>query len=254
MSQEAKNRWLAEPENIRKRLESNVYCWRCQDMVTIRKGYDVVYKGGVVALEGFCSTCGNKVARVLDGLEEKLPKKSKTTKTKRVARQTLAKGKPALRYFIFNVWMHGDYPPTKEKRIIRKIQIAETKSLYNFAKVITQAFEFYFDHCFGFYSDFEKYHESEKAYELFYDLDDLDEPCALNVKSVKRTKLQQPFKQPGDTMLFLFDYGQGWHFFVELEEIKQAEKWDLKPVVLEHIGEAPLQYPSCEDEREEDGE
>lgn len=37
MSQEAKHIWLAEPEHIRKMLESNVYCWRCRDMVTIRE-------------------------------------------------------------------------------------------------------------------------------------------------------------------------------------------------------------------------
>lgn len=40
-------------------------------------------------------------------------------------------------------------------------------------------------------------------------------------------------------MLF-FDYGQGWYFTVELEDIKQADKWDLKPVILERIGEAPM--------------
>jgi hypothetical protein len=27
------------------------------------------------------------------------------------------------------------------------------------------------------------------------------------------------------------------------QEIKQAEKWDLKPMVLESVGKAPLQYP-----------
>ena len=250
MSQEAKNFWLAEPEHIRKMLESNVFCWRCKGEVTIREGYDVVQKGGVIALEGICSACGNKVARVLDGLEEKMPKKLKTKKVSSkaaVTRKADAKGKTALRYFVFNVWLYGDYPPTKENRIIRKIQIAETKSLYNFAKIITQAFDFYFDHCFGFYSDLEKYHESENAYELFYDLDEV-EPPAPHVKGVKRTKLQQAFKKQGDTMLFLFDYGDGWHFFVELEEIKQAEKWDLKPVILESIGKAPEQYPPCEDE------
>ena len=44
----------------------------------------------------------------------------------------------------------GDEKCTDEKKIIRKIKIAGTKSLYNFAKVITQAFGFYFDHCFDF--------------------------------------------------------------------------------------------------------
>jgi len=64
---------------------------------------------------------------------------------------------------------------------------------------------------------------------------------------VKHTKIQQVFNLPGDKMLFLFDYGDEWRFFVELEEIQQAEQWDLKPVILESIGKAPEQYPLCED-------
>lgn len=148
---------------------------------------------GVVVLQGFCGTCGHKVARVIDDLAPAPKKKAKA----------LASG-----LYIFDVWLYGGYPPTQDNRIIRKIQIAETKSLYNFAKVIIQAFDFYFDHCFGFYSDFNRLQDSEKAYELFYDLDDVETP-APHVKSVKRTKIQQVFKQPGDKMLFLFDYGDG---------------------------------------------
>jgi hypothetical protein len=50
-------------------------------------------------------------------------------------------------------------------------------------------------------------------------------------------------------MLFLFDYGNCWYFAVKLKEIKNAEKRDLKPVILESFGKAPLQYPPCEEER-----
>ena len=82
-----------------------------------------------------------------------------------------------------------------EGRIIRKIQIAPTKTLYNFAKVITQA-----------------------------------------------------FTDVGEKMIFLFDYGDGWQFNVELLEIHNGQKGDLKPVILESIGKAPLQYPPCEEE------
>ncbi|MBU0999509.1 plasmid pRiA4b ORF-3 family protein [Patescibacteria group bacterium] len=133
--------------------------------------------------------------------------------------------------------------------MIMIILFAGTKSLYNFAKVITQAFNFYFDHCFGFYDNFQRYHDSKKAYELFVDIG--EEPLTSITKGVKRTKIQQAFKNPGDKMPFLFDYGDGWYFAVELKEIKNAEKWDLKPVILESVGEVPLQYPPCEDEFEE---
>ena len=75
-----------------------------------------------------------------------------------------------------------------------------------------------------------------------------EEPSSATTKGVKNTKIMQAFKNPGEKMLFLFDYGDGWRFVVELREIKNAEKWDLKPVILESIGKAPMQYPPCEEE------
>lgn len=150
-----------------------------------------------------------------------------------------------LRYYIFDVGIKNQ----KDQKAVRKIQIAETKSLYNFAMLITQAFGFNFDHAFGFYSDFKKYHDSESVYELFTDM---GEPTFPRAKGVKNTKIKQAFKKIGEQMLFLFDYGDGWHFSVELKEIKPAEKWDSKPIILESVGEAPEQYPPCEDEFEND--
>jgi hypothetical protein len=151
----------------------------------------------------------------------------------------------ALRYHIFDIWIERSPHFDATKKVLRRIQIAETKSLYNFAKVITRAFDFYFDHCFGFYDNFQRYHDSEKAYELFVDIG--EKPLRPNTKGVKKTKISQVFKHPGEKMLFFFDYGDCWRFAVELREIRHAEKWDLKPVILESIGEAPLQYPPCEE-------
>ena len=63
--------------------------------------------------------------------------------------------------------------------------------------------------------------------------------------------ITQAFKSSGEKMIFFFDYGDSWQFEVELKEIKTAGGKDPKAVVLEKIGEAPLQYPPCEDEVEE---
>jgi len=114
-----------------------------------------------------------------------------------------------------------------DNKIMRKIQIAQYKTLYSFAKFIVRSFGFDFDHCFGFYSNFDRISDSGKAYELFVDV--REEPLSPKTKGVKKTKVFQVFKKPGDKMLFLFDYGDGWRFIVELKEIKNAEKWDLKP-------------------------
>ena len=222
------------PVDIRRKILNNVWCGQCATSVTMCD-YSVAFDRGVVVLRGFCSVCGHKVARVLEGCREKSKKPRKRT----------------LEYYIFDVWIAGKGGVYDFKdKVLRKIQIAGTKSLYNFAKVITQAFNFYFDHCFGFYDNFQRYHDSTKAYEFFVDIG--ESPLTQIIKGVKKTKIQQAFKNPGEKMLFLFDYGDGWYFAVELKEIRNAEKRDLKPVILESIGEAPLQYPPCEDEFEED--
>lgn len=208
-------------------------------------------------LAGFVAACANhetskrKKARfdelydkinTLLGLSDSLKNKVLDVQTGKIKSLEPAKPKKVgLKYFIFEVWIcgSGGVDDFKDK-VLRKIQIPQTKSLYNFAKVITQAFGFYFDHCFGFYDNFQRYHDSKRAYELFVDIGEDPSP---GTKSVKKTKIFQAFKNLGDKMLFLFDYGDGWRFAVELKEIKQAEKWDLKPVVLQSIGKAPLQYP-----------
>ncbi|MDI6809017.1 MAG: hypothetical protein QME66_08560 [Candidatus Eisenbacteria bacterium] len=155
-----------------------------------------------------------------------------------------------LRYYVFDVWIESGRARPMEEKILRRIQIADTQSLYNFAKVITRAFGFFFDHCFGFYDNFQKYHDSKKSYELFPDIG--EEPLRPTTKGVKKTKICQAFKNVGEKMLFLYDYGDGWRFVVELKEIKYAEKRDLRPVILESIGTAPIQYPPCEEEFRDD--
>ncbi len=60
--------------------------------------------------------------------------------------------------------------------------------------------------------------------------------------------------QPGDKMIFLFDFGDNWEFDVELEEIQPPNTKIKKPKILKRHGEAPSQYWSEEDDWEEDDE
>jgi len=103
------------------------------------------------------------------------------------------------------------------------------------------AYGFDLDHCFGFYSniDTDFYHDSKEQYELFADLDDVEPTDAL---SVKHTKVQQVWCERGKKMTFLFDYGDGWRFLVEL--IGSAEKRsDVQyPLVIKQKGRTPKQY------------
>lgn len=159
---------------------------------------------------------------------------------------------PQMTYYTFDIWIEKKGGTVFTKKVRRKIRLPGSKNLYNFARVITGAFGFYFDHCFGYYDNFQRYHDSKKAYELFVDIG--EEPLRSGTKGVKKTQIFQVFQNPGDKMLFLFDYGDSWRFGIELKEIARSNKWNLDPVVLESIGEAPEQYPPCEDEFSEDEE
>jgi len=148
---------------------------------------------------------------------------------------------PQMMYYTFDIWIERE----AGAKVLRKIRIPGSKSLYNFARVITGAFGFYFDHCFGFYDTLRDRENCKKAFELFVDVG--EESTRRVAKGVKKAKIAQAFEKPGEKMIFLFDYGDGWQFNVELKEIQYIPKWNLDPVILESIGEAPEQYPPCEE-------
>jgi hypothetical protein len=49
-------------------------------------------------------------------------------------------------------------------------------------------------------------------------------------------------------MLFLFDYGDEWHFIVELKGIKSQSENTKYPFVVESVGDAPPQYGEPDEE------
>ena len=78
-------------------------------------------------------------------------------------------------------------------KVYRDIEIESSKSLYDLAAAIVQAFDFDLDHAFGFFSKLDNYiFDSPVRYELFADLDGDSES-----RSVKRTKVAQAFPDLG---------------------------------------------------------
>ncbi|GAE26499.1 hypothetical protein JCM9140_2576 [Halalkalibacter wakoensis JCM 9140] len=60
----AKKRWNQIPADIRKKIESNVFCGTCK--VTTIVDYVVDSEDHQMILKGSCKTCGRSVARVID--------------------------------------------------------------------------------------------------------------------------------------------------------------------------------------------
>ena len=107
------------------------------------------------------------------------------------------------------------------------------------------SFDFDFDHAFEFYNNIKRWTESTEGYELFADIGKESE-----FKSVKRTKMSEVFDKIKKKMLFLFDYGDEWHFIVELKGVESSEETAKYPLIVKSVGKSPPQYGEIDDEEE----
>ncbi len=118
----------------------------------------------------------------------------------------------------------------------RDIEIDSGKSLAKLAEAIVGAFDFEFDHAFGFYPKLSgpDVMRSQPKYELFADMGE-----ETTARSVRKTPVADAFPDVGHTMLFMFDYGDDWRFVVEVLGLGQKDAKTRYPKVLKKIGEAP---------------
>jgi Plasmid pRiA4b ORF-3-like protein len=132
-------------------------------------------------------------------------------------------------------------------RLYRDVEIEGSKSLFDLAGGITAAFDFDFDHAFGFYSDLKNpYSRAGERYELFADIEDIESDAG----SVERTKVGSVFDTVGKKMLFLFDYGDEWRFQLEVIGLGEKVPKTRYPRIVSTVGKAPPQYPSFDDDEE----
>jgi len=144
-----------------------------------------------------------------------------------------------MKTYIFKINFFSD------KKIIREIEVPKKINLYEFAEAIIAAYDFDFDHAFGFFSNIDenRYFDSEKKYELFADMED-EGIESTGAKSVEKTIIGEVWENIGDKMLFLFDYGDNWLFVVELIGFGAKEAKTKYPRVIKSVGEALEQYPN----------
>jgi hypothetical protein len=129
-------------------------------------------------------------------------------------------------------------------KISREIEVPENTNLYKLAEAIVGAYNFDFDHCFGFFSKITEtgYFDSERKYELFADLEESETFGSSESGSVKKTKISEVWQNIGDKIMFLFDYGDNWQFIIELINFGRKELRQKYPRILKKVGRAPKQY------------
>jgi len=130
-------------------------------------------------------------------------------------------------------------------KLYRDVEIDSMASLAALAEAITGAFEFDFDHAYGFYSTLtDRYHDSPEKYELFADIEGGDS----DADSVQETAVSKAFSKAGKKMLFLFDYGDEWRFTVELIKLGEKIAGTRYPRLVGTSGDAPEQYPDMDED------
>ena len=137
-------------------------------------------------------------------------------------------------------------------RIYRDVEIESGASLRALAEAIVASYEFDFDHAFGFYDKFgDAWPDAKEKYELFADMEDGDSEAG----SVARTAVGTAFPVVGKKLMFLFDYGDEWHFGVKLVRVSDRVEPGVRyPRVAARQGEAPPQYPDIEDDWDDEDE
>lgn len=135
----------------------------------------------------------------------------------------------------------------------RTITIEETSALYTLAQIILQAFHFDSDHLFGFYDNVYNWTNSHEQYDFYWE--EVPPPCPKSHRSifdiefkesgsVMQVRVNNVFCEIGKRMLFLYDYGDEWHFVIEFEGKRTPKKGKEYPAVIKRKGKAPKQYDS----------
>ena len=166
--------------------------------------------------------------------------RSRSTKT--ASRRT---GAPAKRAPAETLVFRASLKP----KIYRDFEVADTCTLYALARMINDAFDFAFDHAFGFYSNLQgNIFASPIRYELFADIGE-GTPGGLGVE---KTRAADAFPFAGSQMRFLFDYGDEWVFLIRLIERKPKEPGVRLPRLLKSAGTAPAQYSYNDEDYDEE--
>ena len=117
----------------------------------------------------------------------------------------------------------------------RKIVISGEDTLEDLHSAIQSAFCFDFDHLYAFFMDGKTW-----SHNAIYAPNCDEGPYADEIR-IGELELSI-----GKEFLYLFDFGDEWHFYVRLVHIKKEHPELSEPEVIESKGEAPEQYSDIE--------
>jgi hypothetical protein len=170
-----------------------------------------------------------------------------------------ARPEPPLYTFRVRI-LGGFYAPEDAPDIWREIEIAANQMLGDLGEAIPLAFGFDDPHLWSFFLSGKPWDRSTE-YALSSAPDQLGgllggrQPRPRAAKRVRIREVPSPGATGKKEFLFLFDYGDEWHFGVKLVRTREVVEPGVRyPRVVASHGEAPPQYPDLEDDWDEEDE
>lgn len=141
----------------------------------------------------------------------------------------------------------GVYAPTDARQIWRELELTGDQTLGDLGEAIPPAFGFDDPHLWSFFLSGKPWDDATE-YTRSPSPDDSRPARAADRLGIRDAPAGKEF-------LFLFDYGDAWHFGVRLVRTATAPESDAQyPQVVASHGQAPPQYPPVEDDWDEDDE
>ncbi len=126
--------------------------------------------------------------------------------------------------------------------LYRTIKIGGNATFDDLHDTIQEAFDFYNDHLYAFFMDGKRWSRKGEVYWA----PDGDGDIFTHEVTIGSAGLSE-----GKKFLYLFDFGDGWEFYITVLSIKPDEDEPDEAEIVESVGESPSQYGDYDDEDDE---
>jgi hypothetical protein len=145
----------------------------------------------------------------------------------------------------------GFFAPEDARSVSREIEVAANQTLADLGEAIPLAFDFDDPHLWSFFLSGRAW-DPASEYALDSQPDPFGGPQARAAQRVLIRDVPWPGASGKKEFLFLFDYGDEWHFGVKLVRQSPTVAASARyPRIVATVGDAPPQYPDLDGESEE---
>jgi hypothetical protein len=140
----------------------------------------------------------------------------------------------------------GGYAPPRARQIWRELELAGNQTLADLGEAIPEAFDFDEPHLWAFFLSGKPWDATTE-----YALDAQPDPFGgRRPKAAARVRIREA--PAGTEFVFLFDFGDEWHFGVKLARTSDTVDPGARyPRIVARHGESPPQYPDLADDDED---